>query len=49
MILPQTLSEKEVATASREVLVAAYLKDGLSPETAEAYAAMVQDPPFPID
>ena len=49
MIMPGTLTSSQVAKATFEQLVDAYLADGYSREAAEASAAMLTNPPFPID
>lgn len=49
MIAPSTMTSAEVAKATYEQLVDAYLADGYTREKAEASATMLTDPPFPID
>lgn len=49
MIAPTSMTSSQVASASFEELVDAYKSDGYSQESAETKAAMITDPPFPVD
>lgn len=49
MIAPTTMTSVEVAAATFDELVDAYVRDGYGRDSAEAKASMLTNPPFPID